>query len=290
MNFILTIAKKIVRKLIHLYNIFRGKILRARFIDDFIRTDYTSDAASYYDRYTENYLKSYGDFIQSSVSLDRDALIRELVQDLELKDGMHLLDGGCGVAAPAIALAKEKSVTIDAITISGEQVELAKTALKTAEIKGKVIPYLRDFNELRNYYSPGQFDAIYFFEAMGYHKNMERLIADISFLLKPGGILYLREHLVEFADHFHVVMAQIGIFELVKKEYHYRLVTKKELTRLCTKYHLHLELDTLITGEMNIRNAVQFELDNPEHTSMQLKIASNVPGMVSTKMRFRKSK
>jgi cyclopropane-fatty-acyl-phospholipid synthase len=106
-----------------------------------------------------------------------------IVETLQLRAGMHVLEIGCGWGGFALHAAR-LGIHVHAVTISPEQFAMAKHRVTTETLEGQVQFELRDYRDLH-----GQYDAIVsieMFEAVGerfwsaYFKVLQRCLA-------PGG-------------------------------------------------------------------------------------------------------
>jgi cyclopropane fatty-acyl-phospholipid synthase-like methyltransferase len=107
---------------------------------------------------------------------------------LGLKDGMRLLDLGCGSGVPAEDFAKRRKVDIVCVTNSTAQTEICRR--KFAKFDGRLTVVTADFDKLD--LPRESFDAIYAFESIGYTKNLDVWLARCLRMLKPGGRLLVR--------------------------------------------------------------------------------------------------
>jgi cyclopropane fatty-acyl-phospholipid synthase-like methyltransferase len=104
------------------------------------------------------------------------------------KQGMHLLDLGCGSGAAASYLASRSDVEISCVTNSPVQAEICRR--KFARFDGRVSVMVADFDKLD---LPAEsFDAIYALESIGYTKDLDAWLARCLRMLKPGGRLLVR--------------------------------------------------------------------------------------------------
>jgi cyclopropane fatty-acyl-phospholipid synthase-like methyltransferase len=107
---------------------------------------------------------------------------------LQPKDGMRLLDLGCGSGTPAEDFARRCKVEIVCVTNSTAQTEICRR--KFAKFDGRLSVITADFDKLD---LPSEsFDAIYAFESIGYTKNLDAWLARCLRMLKPGGRLLIR--------------------------------------------------------------------------------------------------
>ena len=107
---------------------------------------------------------------------------------LKLREGMRLLDLGCGSGAAAYYLASRRDIEIVCVTNSSVQADICRRKFAKLGGRGQVI--VTDFDSLD---LPSEsFDAIYALESIGYTKNMDAWLARCWGMLKPGGSLLIR--------------------------------------------------------------------------------------------------
>jgi SAM-dependent methyltransferase len=122
------------------------------------------------------------------------------------KDGMRLLDLGCGSGAAAYYFASQRNVEITCVTNSAAQAEICRR--KFEKFAGRVRVIVTDFDSLD---LPAEsFDAIYAFESIGYTKDLDAWLARCWRSLKPGGRLLIRSP---------------GSLDCCRREHDYRSVT-----------------------------------------------------------------
>jgi SAM-dependent methyltransferase len=107
---------------------------------------------------------------------------------LKPKEGMQLLDLGCGSGAAAYYLASRRNIEITCVTNSSVQADICRRKLARLSGRGRVI--VTDFDNLD---LPSEsFDAIYTLESIGYTKDLDAWLARCWRMLKPGGRLLIR--------------------------------------------------------------------------------------------------
>jgi cyclopropane fatty-acyl-phospholipid synthase-like methyltransferase len=112
-------------------------------------------------------------------------IVEELSQHLILKEGMKILDLGCGSALSSIFLAKEFGVTVYAtdLWISAEE---NFERIKAMNVEEKVIPIHADAHSLP--YADTFFDGIVSFDSYHYFGTNERYLNDyLAKLVKKDG-------------------------------------------------------------------------------------------------------
>ena len=101
-----------------------------------------------------------------------------------IEPGMHVLEIGSGWGGFALHAAGERGARVTTITISAEQLKLARERIAAAGLSGRVSVELRDYRHVR-----GQYDAIVsieMLEAVG-HEYFPTFFAACDRLLRPGG-------------------------------------------------------------------------------------------------------
>ena len=122
-----------------------------------------------------------------------------LLEALNLKPGQHLLEIGCGWGELAVSAARDFGVRVTGITLSREQLKLARERALDSGVAGLVNFELLDYRDLR-----GRFDAVVsceMLEAVG-HENLPGYFKAVDRALKPGGrasiqVITLPEHRYE---------------------------------------------------------------------------------------------
>lgn len=153
----------------------------------------TEDVTKYYNAWTDKYLEVYGNIIQGSRPASVDELLPYLVKSIDLKDGMHLLDAGCGVCGPDIFFAQQKDLKIEAITVSDIQVQMAQQHIKEANLSDKIKVKTGDFHQLDKLYAQNTFDAVLFLESIAHAVDRKQVFAAAKEVLKPGGFVYIKD-------------------------------------------------------------------------------------------------
>jgi cyclopropane fatty-acyl-phospholipid synthase-like methyltransferase len=104
----------------------------------------------------------------------------------------RILDAGCGVGGPALAIAKAFSeVVIDGVTVSPVQAELARELIAAAGLTDRVRVHVSDFHRLP--FPDESFDATLYFEVTGYSSDRAALYRESARVLKPDGKVYVKD-------------------------------------------------------------------------------------------------
>ena len=133
---------------------------------------------------------SCGYFETGEESLDeaQQAKFRLLCRKLRLKPGEYLLDVGCGWGRLARFAAREYGVKVFGITLSKEQLTLARERVNAEGLQDKVDLQLLDYRDLPQ---DGRFDKIVsvgMFEHVG-HANLREYCEILSRAVREGGLV-----------------------------------------------------------------------------------------------------
>lgn len=153
----------------------------------------SQEVGKFYDTYHEKFIKVYGPVIQAFRTKDVDKMLDYLMQSIGFSAGQKVLDAGCGVGAPAIYFARHYDIHIDAITLSKKQYEAALQNISAKNLADKIHVVQGDYHSLPDYFHPGTYDVIYFLESFGHSTAKEYLLEVCWEMLKPGGVLYLKD-------------------------------------------------------------------------------------------------
>jgi SAM-dependent methyltransferase len=106
--------------------------------------------------------------------------------------GDHVLDAGCGVGGPAIAIARAlPEVVVDGVTISEVQARMARELVAEAGLANRVRVHLADFHRLP--FPDASFDVALYLEVTGYSPDLAALYRESARVLRPGGTVYVKD-------------------------------------------------------------------------------------------------
>ena len=148
---------------------------------------------NYYEKWTNHYISDFGDVFQALQTENPQDLIDYICDVAEIKDGQRILDAGCGVGGPAIRIAKNVDVHIEALNISKNQIDIARDNLRTSDIVGAIDFVEGDFHKIEERYDRDSFDRVLFLESLVHSNNPLSAIAASRAVLKKGGILYIKD-------------------------------------------------------------------------------------------------
>jgi ubiquinone/menaquinone biosynthesis C-methylase UbiE len=123
-------------------------------------------------------------------------LTREVGDRLSLSQGQHILDVGCGTGKSTVQIATTYGVRVTGITISKQQVEIARTQYGREVLAGHVHFQFTDAMDMP--FADASFDSAYAIESLVHMLDKRSAIAQIARVLRPGGRLVIADLV---ADH-----------------------------------------------------------------------------------------
>lgn len=135
------------------------------------------------------YSSAYFERADQSLQDAQEAKYRRLCDKINLKDGDHVLEVGCGWGGFACFAATYRRCHVTAVTISKEQYDYAVARIEAEGLSDRVNVVLEDYRSLQGAYD--KIVSIEMFEAVGYpyyptyFKTIERL-------LKPEGVFVMQ--------------------------------------------------------------------------------------------------
>lgn len=109
---------------------------------------------------------------------------------------LHLLDLGCGLAGPAIDIARAyPQVRITGVNVSAVQVARARERVAEAGLSDRITIVEADFHQLP--FDPAGFDGAYAFEALCYAHDPAGVAHEVAHVVRPGGWWYVKEPMRE---------------------------------------------------------------------------------------------
>ena len=145
---------------------------------------------------------------EDSKELAQIRLIDLLLETSDLPHGSSVLDVGCGIGGTTRYLAREKACNVTGITISGQQVRMARQlTAKEAASKGQdtdgvmpvklndgIVRYMElDAEKMGDFFNKATFDAVWISEAMSHLPDKELFFRNAETLLKSGGKLVVAD-------------------------------------------------------------------------------------------------
>jgi cyclopropane fatty-acyl-phospholipid synthase-like methyltransferase len=152
----------------------------------------STDVEQYYEEWTDQYVE-FGSVWQSLLTENVEDMIYYIAKTIGIKDGMKVLDAGCGVCGPAVILAGKYDIHIEAITNSDKQLKYALENIKKSNLKGTINVQKGDYHDLDRYYKQEEFDVVFFLESLHNSCNPKKVIQSARNVVKDGGIIYIKD-------------------------------------------------------------------------------------------------
>ncbi|HWG86025.1 MAG TPA: class I SAM-dependent methyltransferase, partial [Deinococcales bacterium] len=156
------------------------------------------EVRDYYDHQSESILRSLGATFQAGTLKDAQdedpwrATNHWMASRAGLRSGMRVLDAGCGAGGPALDVARLlPGLTVEGVTLSGEQAAAGARLACDAGLHDRVRLTVADYHSLP--FADESFDAVLFLESAGYSPDLARALLEARRVLRPGGLLYLKD-------------------------------------------------------------------------------------------------
>jgi len=111
----------------------------------------------------------------------------ELVKRVVAADPRRVLDVATGTAGVAIAIARQSNAGISGVDVSEEMLELGRRRVAAAGLTGRIELQAARAEELP--FAAGTFDAVSFTYVLRYVADPAATIAEMSRVLRPGGVM-----------------------------------------------------------------------------------------------------
>lgn len=152
---------------------------------------------------------------------------KDIIQEVELKEGFRVLDFGCGpggyVSAVSEAIGPSgKLFALDAMPIALEMVKKTVDKKKLANVK--TIQSDSDTG-LPN----GELDVVLLYDVFHDLENQNAVLLELSRVLKPNGVLSFNDHHLKESEIISSLTSS-GLFRLLRKNQRTYAFTKTEKT------------------------------------------------------------
>ena len=111
----------------------------------------------------------------------------ELVKRVVAADPRRVVDVATGTAGVAIAIARQSNAGITGVDVSEEMLELGRRRVAAAGMTGRIELEVARAEELP--FASGTFDAVSFTYVLRYVDDPAATIAEMSRVLRPGGVM-----------------------------------------------------------------------------------------------------
>ncbi|MGV9311905.1 SAM-dependent methyltransferase [Streptomyces sp. NPDC003691] len=141
--------------------------------------------------------------------------LTDLVRErLAATPGQHLLDIGCGTGRPALRIARATDTRVSAISVSHEDIALARTRAAAAALADRVDFRYADVCELP--FADESFDGAWTIECMMHIRDRATALTEIARTLRPGSPLVITDVLLRSpvtGDDAHLVRRTCRAFQ-----------------------------------------------------------------------------
>ncbi len=179
-------------------------------------------------------------------------LIATMIDNLPGHDEVKVMDLGCGVGAPLFYLGNKikRPVKLTGVSISGVQIEYANQFLKNEHVELNCEFIKADFHHLPE--MPLQ-DLIFLIEAFVLSNDPEKLLAEISKRLKPGGKVVICDDFLADIDSDELTEIQNKNIEDFKSGWALgNLFQVNQMESIANREGLVLEEDLDLTEQLNL--------------------------------------
>ena len=161
--------------------------------------DHAETVKEYYDLCTEFMAFGWGESLhfaplspQESLEDSKIRHQRLMIDKLELRQGLNVIDVGCGLGGPMRRVVREAGVRVVGVNSSEVQLEKAKSLNAEAGI-GHMVDYLNCSFMDMSAIDDGTFDRGYAIESTCHAPDKAGAFAEIYRVLKPGALLWGQE-------------------------------------------------------------------------------------------------
>ncbi|KAI9820298.1 MAG: Delta(24)-sterol C-methyltransferase [Pycnora praestabilis] len=162
------------------------------------RAEYATLTRHYYNLATDLYEHGWGQSFHFCRFAPREPFLQALARHehylahrMSIRDGMKVLDVGCGVGGPAREIAKFTGASIVGLNNNDYQIERAIIHAKKEHMTNQLSFVKGDFMQMS--FPDNSFDAVYAIEATVHAPSLEGVYSQIFRVLKPGGVFGVYE-------------------------------------------------------------------------------------------------
>ena len=155
---------------------------------------YQDMVRQYFDFVTDHYRRGWGESFHFGVFRGDESIADAvmgvealLMQALDIRQGMRVLDVGCGIGGPARNIARKSGACITGLNISEKQLDIARHRTAEAGLTHLIDYQLGDAMDMP--FEDSSFDAIYILEAGCHMPDKRAFIAECARVLKADGAI-----------------------------------------------------------------------------------------------------
>jgi len=165
----------------------------------------------------------------------RDVTAKQLEMEViaaRVRDGMRVLEIGCGNGITALEIARRHDVCITAVDFAPEMIKAAQALAESQELKGNVQFAVKDVRELQDH--GASYDLVYTERVLINLPDwpaQSQAIVDITKLLLPNGTYAMCENSEDGLHGINALRARVGLAPIVPP-WHNRYLRDSELVEL----------------------------------------------------------
>lgn len=163
------------------------------------------DVGTYYDLNTYMYLDVVETVIQSHRTTNESVMLNYYLHSMGAKNGIKMLDAGCGVCGPAIYFATQFDLKIDCVTNSHVQLQISRENIEKNGLLDKVKVFKGDYHFLDRDFCNNTYDVVYFLESYGHAFDNKKVLKAAAKILKNDGILYIKDYFIRDVANMRII-------------------------------------------------------------------------------------
>jgi ubiquinone/menaquinone biosynthesis C-methylase UbiE len=140
------------------------------------------------------YLKHLGEIGVTNIHPGGEKATDLLIESLELKDSMHVLEVGCGTGETLVKIASSYNVHLEGLDILDEMIRICKRRINFSGLSGRI--HVEKLEEGSEFPFPNDcFDRVYTESALCFHElaRVKQMLGEIHRVLKKGSIYAANE-------------------------------------------------------------------------------------------------
>jgi ubiquinone/menaquinone biosynthesis C-methylase UbiE len=153
---------------------------------------YQEMVRAYFDQVTDTYREKWCDSFHFAVFSGSETLAeaiqateRRIADEAGARQGVRLLDVGCGVGGPALSIAAYSGAHVTGVSIVPRQIEIARQRAAERDLTGQTRFEVADAMDLP--FDAETFDAAYVFDASCHMPDKAAFCKQVARVLRPGG-------------------------------------------------------------------------------------------------------
>lgn len=233
-----------------------GKTIAARILST---ENDIAKVSHYYDRVNHEYMQHYGEHIQAFRPTEDALLFNHMVESMKLSEGLQVVDAGCGVGGSMRALAERVKAHFKGFTLSTVQVEEGRLKNQKHSAKECLEIDYGDYHHLDQLVARQSVDRVLFIESLGHSTQLHHAVQSAEAILKPGGILYIKDFFPFYRKDEDLCRQQEEVIERINQYYAYNVIDFEHLMQCLRKEGLRILTIQAFPFEDDITKRFAFE-------------------------------